>query len=592
MIVFAILKLIVSLIRWFLSPLIKVVINIIFSSLVNLTFPISKFSDYWMRVPIGLFVPLNKRIKALKKSYMQALLPESSMVVAVGRDGGRNGQRGGNSNGRGGRGHNSKGRGRRTMTQHKFSIIFVSNPAHIEKLLSGGKQHLVERTALQREPWSYTCLVSLVDHLEQEGSLQLVSIFALRHRAGSESQSDTISKLLQQLSIASTAVYVRGNTSVAPARTADQPAEDRPTNSADQPSISALLHEPFGFANEQQQALFCRLAKYNQIAALRPELRDSAGNTDASISPMVKVPIKSTETPFDIYLYASNTDIVSKSIASTGMVDLVESRHYGSNSFNQVIGMTPAFLDIGANIGWFTFNMAAAGYPVIAFEPMSQNEVLLRTTMCANPSLMSRVAYYPVGLGQTESTCYIVSHIDNVGDGFTACDKGPDFKGTDEYPIRGEMQTKLLSNMLSPYTCTDPGCANPGEWTETQFGLRGTPPIGVLKIDVEGFEPSVIEGGLDFFRATKIPYVRSEIGMGGHDAAEKYLRMWVDMGYELRVGEGVFNGPWNGRVLNEQDIRKYVDTLEGLADIHMVHKEWLDIAEKAGHNERQSKVYG
>lgn len=31
------------------------------------------------------------------------------------------------------------------------------------------------------------------------------------------------------------------------------------------------------------------------------------------------------------------------------------------------------FMDIGANVGWYSINMAVMGYNVIAFEPMTPN---------------------------------------------------------------------------------------------------------------------------------------------------------------------------------------------------------------------------
>jgi len=107
----------------------------------------------------------------------------------------------------------------------------------------------------------------------------------------------------------------------------------------------------------------------------------------------------------------------------------------------------PFVIDVGANVGWFTLNAAAAGGTVAAFEgglvvrqgcelggcaalplccshycqpvtfnptnqatnllptlsphppAMSSNIRLLRTSLCTNPWLMKRVALYGTGLG-------------------------------------------------------------------------------------------------------------------------------------------------------------------------------------------------
>ncbi|KAI8812487.1 S-adenosyl-L-methionine-dependent methyltransferase [Cladochytrium replicatum] len=358
--------------------------------------------------------------------------------------------------------------------------------------------------------------------------------------------------------------------------------------------------EEFGVPYEHQQSLFCRLTKYNQIAALRPELKEAASSSsrDASLklSPVVHVPISSSSGAFDMYLYkgvdAKDVDIVSNNILVTGSwepqgIAAVKDKLL---KVAMVTGETPGFMDIGANIGWFTFNMAAAGYPVLAFEPMSQNEILLRTTMCHNPTLMSRIAYFPIGLGKKESHCYMISGDGNVGDGHTVCDQGFDYKPPKDYVIRGELSTKMLSKVLSAYSCSTPGEKLSNQWSATPFGLQGTPFIGVLKIDVEGFEPNVIEGGLHFFRCAQIPYVRSEVSpgmMGGMNIAVNYMKTWISLGYELRVGDEM----WNGPVLKEEDIQAFLELNNNIIDVHMVHKSWIERAANVGVKETVEKVW-
>ena len=50
------------------------------------------------------------------------------------------------------------------------------------------------------------------------------------------------------------------------------------------------------------------------------------------------------------------------------------------------------FVDIGANVGWFTHNVAAMGYSVVAFEPTTPNALAIRQTMCDVPLLHSRIS--------------------------------------------------------------------------------------------------------------------------------------------------------------------------------------------------------
>ena len=81
------------------------------------------------------------------------------------------------------------------------------------------------------------------------------------------------------------------------------------------------------------------------------------------------------------------------------------------------------FVDVGANIGWFTLSLAAAGCRVAAFEPLQHNALALRTSLCRNAGLMppERVRMYALGLGESAQHCAVYSASRNVGDGHVVC---------------------------------------------------------------------------------------------------------------------------------------------------------------------------
>ena len=83
---------------------------------------------------------------------------------------------------------------------------------------------------------------------------------------------------------------------------------------------------------------------------------------------------------------------------------------------------TIPFVDIGANVGWFTLTVAGWGFEVHSFEPMPFNNELLAMSFEANDDEMTRrINHHSVGLDNTARECVILSNRDNVLDGFTIC---------------------------------------------------------------------------------------------------------------------------------------------------------------------------
>ncbi|PNH12344.1 hypothetical protein TSOC_000755 [Tetrabaena socialis] len=106
----------------------------------------------------------------------------------------------------------------------------------------------------------------------------------------------------------------------------------------------------------------------------------------------------------------------------------------------------PLFVDVGANVGWLSVNMAVRGYRVAAFEGMATNVALGDgITMCGVASEAEAAAKVPPG-----------------------------------YALRGRLPIHRLDSVLQP---PPPGAAA-GHANE----------IKVLKMDVEGYEPHVLAG--------------------------------------------------------------------------------------------------
>lgn len=129
---------------------------------------------------------------------------------------------------------------------------------------------------------------------------------------------------------------------------------------------------------------------------------------------------------FDMYIYKVG-DIVSNDILWKGAWDInkVEQIEAGMNKYRMHNNLTTSqtvFLDVGANIGWFSLVIAALGYSVVAVEPMQANVRMLRSSLCENEKVLrGSVTLLPLGLGERPAKCISMSTADNQGDGVTSC---------------------------------------------------------------------------------------------------------------------------------------------------------------------------
>lgn len=180
-------------------------------------------------------------------------------------------------------------------------------------------------------------------------------------------------------------------------------------------------------------------------------------------------------------------------------------------------GTPGRLLDVGANMGYFSFAFAHAGWSINAFEPMDANLALMNATLCRNPELASKVQVNPIGLSTQSGRCMVVSPWSNIGNGFTKCDDdpegpGPLAKGVPQgFKLRGEFDRRRLDAVLD----------------EQQIAS-----IDAVKIDVEGYEFQVFSGAGDFLNKYRPRFIRTEVwnDMTG-SSGEGYLNFLASSGY-------------------------------------------------------------
>jgi FkbM family methyltransferase len=137
-------------------------------------------------------------------------------------------------------------------------------------------------------------------------------------------------------------------------------------------------------------------------------------------------------------------------------------------------------VDAGANIGNHTIWLAVVcGLEVAAFEPIKHAE--LDANLALN-GLSGQVAVHRVALGDEDTTAL------HMGKG--RLDTG-----------KGALPVRMLDS----------------------FGLEG---VSVIKADVEGMEPAVLQGGEETIRRDRPVIFAEEWGQSEHDAIAGVLEPW------------------------------------------------------------------
>lgn len=160
------------------------------------------------------------------------------------------------------------------------------------------------------------------------------------------------------------------------------------------------------------------------------------------------------------------------------------------------------FIDIGGNIGTYTIMMGNKGLRTISFEPSKENFRALTINVLLN-KLESKAQLYNLGLSnETGNASFIwdplntgASHIEGID---------TDEKATDRRGIKAEIELSTL-DIMTP-----------------KFNLSTDDKI-LMKIDVEGMEINVIQGGLEFFKHFPNIMIVMESVHSGEDALKKTL---------------------------------------------------------------------
>jgi FkbM family methyltransferase len=170
------------------------------------------------------------------------------------------------------------------------------------------------------------------------------------------------------------------------------------------------------------------------------------------------------------------------------------------------------FLDIGSNMGQYVVSMAPfvrkAGARIFSVEPVAVN-LARQTTNVELNGCADLVEYATEVLGDSEGTVYMTGQFESSSvNALVAKD------GTHPFPLT------TLDRLAE------------------ERGWRG---IGAVKIDVEGYEPAVLRGGMQLFARERplllAEFNRERMAINGFDMSESW-RMLQELGYRGHAAVG------------------------------------------------------
>jgi FkbM family methyltransferase len=187
-------------------------------------------------------------------------------------------------------------------------------------------------------------------------------------------------------------------------------------------------------------------------------------------------------------------DWVSRSINARGRWEISDPREMAELYHRDLAwvlnisnGRGLTFLDVGANIGYYTFLFAHHGYNVIAIEPMQMNLEAINTTLRMNPAFAQRVRVVPAAVGDIDAKQCTVqsSKHHNSGNGKLACGRACQ-EGNDCSHINLVTVDSLLAR-IAPVS------------------------VDVVKVDIEGAECGFIKGASTLFTEYRPKLVQFEM---------------------------------------------------------------------------------
>lgn len=162
--------------------------------------------------------------------------------------------------------------------------------------------------------------------------------------------------------------------------------------------------------------------------------------------PWVVAHVEREEDAFDLAVYESHYITRDPVRASTSW------KRSGFRDIEKALDVLEAkvLIDVGANLGWYSFAFATRGRKSLMIEPFGPNVDLLNTSFCLNPARERYIALMPIGLGDAERRCDLYQLADgpNFGDARAVCKNKTDPSIDPTLIKQGEMEMFPLDDVI------------------------------------------------------------------------------------------------------------------------------------------------
>ena len=227
-----------------------------------------------------------------------------------------------------------------------------------------------------------------------------------------------------------------------------------------------------------------------------------------------------SEKIFDMFVY-NIADVVSSSIRYSHSWEgdhtkkVLNALNYYSKKKN-IDNKDIYILDIGSNIGWYSFFLGKFGYKIISFEASKINNYIMYKNYCLNKDVS--ITMIDKGLDKEDKNCTLKIVVGNAGDGMIFCENR-------EKPFsdfNGDTYNNIELTTLSRY-----------------INFLSKKNLAFIKIDVEGAEGNVIEGGKELFNKYHVPFIMMEFEVKMLDIhqtkALELLQFFENNGYKISL---------------------------------------------------------